>query len=104
MSEDCQSDQDATWLDPTATNPTAYTTFVDDKWLAQRTGFKPPTFRGQRFKRLHDEDHWFDVDPVYIGSKPRYRLSDALAWLKRLGYATKPLSGSPEEEAVADDR
>ena len=64
-------------------DPAAYTTFIGDKWLAERTGMKVPTIRSQRFKRLHGQPHWLDLDPVFIGSKPRYRLSDTLAWLQR---------------------
>ena len=55
--------------------------FVDDHWLAQRIGMKVSTIRSQRFKRRHGLPHWLDLDPVMIGSKPRYRLSMALDWL-----------------------
>ena len=57
------------------------TTFVDDQWIAERIGMKVPTIRSQRFKRRHGLPHWLDLDPVMIGSKPRYRLSMALDWL-----------------------
>jgi hypothetical protein len=42
---------------------------------------KVATIRSQRFKRRHGLDHWLDLDPVMIGAKPRYRRSEALAWL-----------------------
>ena len=58
-------------------------TFVDDAWLAQRVSMSVATIRAQRFKRRHEIPHWLDIDPVMIGSKPRWRLSDAEAWLKR---------------------
>ena len=57
------------------------TTFVDDQWIAERIGMKVSTIRSQRFKRRHGLPHWLDLDPVMIGSKPRYRLSKALDWL-----------------------
>ena len=63
-------------------SPDALTTFVDDHWLAQRIGMKVATIRSQRFKRRHALPHWLDLDPVMIGSKPRYRLSTALNWLQ----------------------
>ncbi len=85
-SNDCDPDEYGQAADPT-------TTFVDDRWPAQQIGMKPGTIRSQRFKRLHGQDHWFDVDPVYIGSKPRYRLYDVLTWLKRQGRTTNT-SGS----------
>ncbi len=63
-------------------SPDPLTTFVDDHWLAQRIGMKVATIRSQRFKRRHGLPHWLDLDPVMIGSKPRYRLSTALNWLQ----------------------
>ncbi len=63
-------------------SPDPLTAFVDDHWLAQRIGMKVATIRSQRFKRRHGLPHWLDLDPVMIGSKPRYRLSTALNWLQ----------------------
>ncbi len=67
------------------------TTFVDDQWIAERIGMKVSTIRSQRFKRRHGLPHWLDLDPVMIGSKPRYRLSSALEWLQGRGQQ-KPVS------------
>ncbi len=67
------------------------TTFVDDQWIAERIGMKVSTIRSQRFKRRHGLPHWLDLDPVMIGSKPRYRLSSALKWLQGRGQQ-KPVS------------
>ena len=67
------------------------TTFVDDQWIAERIGMKVSTIRSQRFKRRHGLPHWLDLDPVMIGSKPRYRLSSALEWLQGRGQL-KPVS------------
>ena len=50
------------------------TTFIDDKWFANRVGMKYSTIRSERFKRRHGLPHWLTIDPVMIGSKPRYRL------------------------------
>jgi len=50
--------------------------FVTDSWLANQLQMAVATIRSQRFKRLHDLDHWLDIAPIYIGSKPRYRRSD----------------------------
>lgn len=57
-------------------------TFVDDQWLADRIGMKIATIRSQRFKRRHGQKHWLELDPVYIGSKPRYRRAEVLEWLR----------------------
>ena len=61
--------------------PTAF--FVGDLWLAERIGMSAATIRAQRFRRRHGLPHWLDLDAVMIGSKPRYKLSEALAWLER---------------------
>jgi hypothetical protein len=55
--------------------------FITDTWLAEQLQMAVATVRSQRFKRLHGEPHWLDIDPIYIGSKPRYRRIDALDWL-----------------------
>lgn len=59
------------------------TIYVDDKWIASRISMKISTIRSQRFKRLHSQDHWLTIDPVYIGNKPRYRLGDIFTWLQK---------------------
>ena len=56
--------------------------FITDAWLAKQLQMAVATIRSQRFKRLHGLDHWLDLAPVYIGSKPRYRRSEALTWLR----------------------
>ena len=70
-----------------AADPT--TAFVDDRWLAQQIGMKPATIRSQRFKRSHGLPHWLDIDHVMIGSKPRYSLAVAFAYLRRLASANE---------------
>jgi hypothetical protein len=56
--------------------------FVTDAWLADQLQMAVATIRSQRFKRLHGHDHWLDIDPIYIGSKPRYRRTEAIEWLQ----------------------
>ena len=75
----------AVLLDPAL----ACTTFVDDRWIAQQIGMKPATIRSQRFKRSHGLPHWLDIDHVMIGSKPRYSLAVAFAYLRRLASANE---------------
>ena len=53
-----------------------------DREVASRLALSPATIRGQRFDRRHGLPHWFTVDPVMIGSAPRYRASDVDAWLE----------------------
>ena len=68
--------------DGTPVEPTLLSEFVTDSWLANQLQMAVATIRSQRFKRLHGLDHWLDIAPVYIGSKPRYRRTDATAWLQ----------------------
>ena len=73
--------------------------FVTDKWIAEQLQMSVATIRSQRFKRRHGDEHWFNLDPVYIGSKPRYRRKDVQAWLENktdLNWSTAPASGSTE--------
>ena len=72
------------------------TIFVDDRWFADRIGMKQSTIRSERFKRRHGLPHWLTVDSVLIGSKPRYRLSDALAWLKGRKAEQMPVGSNAE--------
>lgn len=66
----------------TPVEPTLQSEFVTDTWLAGQLQMAVATIRSQRFKRLHGLDHWLDLAPTYIGSKPRYRRTDAIAWLQ----------------------
>ncbi len=54
---------------------------VDDAYIAKRISMSPGWVRKQRFNRRHGLPHVFDIDPVMIGSAPRYRLEDVLAWI-----------------------
>jgi len=58
------------------------TVIIDDRETAAIIKAKPATIRGQRFKRRKGLDHWFTVDPVMIGSLPRYRKADVLAFVE----------------------
>jgi len=59
--------------------------FITDTWLAEQLQMAVATIRSQRFKRLHGHDHWLDLAPIYIGSRPRYRRSEALDWIRSRG-------------------
>ena len=68
--------------DGTPVKPTVQSEFVTDAWLAEQLQMAVATVRSQRWKRLHGLDHWLDLAPIYIGSKPRYRRSEATKWLQ----------------------
>ncbi len=54
---------------------------VDDAYIAKRLSMSRSFIRKQRFLRRRGLPHVFDIDPVMIGSSPRYRLEDVLAWI-----------------------
>tara|TARA_X000001316_G_C899741_1_gene18383 strand:+ start:107 stop:616 length:510 start_codon:yes stop_codon:yes gene_type:complete len=56
---------------------------LDDKAVAKLLSFSSSWVRQQRFKRRHGEDHAFDVEPIIIGTVPRYRRCDVLDWIER---------------------
>jgi len=60
------------------------TAFVSDLWLAQQLHVARSTIRVQRHLRQNGKPHWLELDPIYIGSIPRYRTQDAMAWLRSL--------------------
>ncbi len=57
------------------------TWFVNDAWIALQLQMKPGTIRAQRYRRNHGQPHWFTIDPVHIGTKPRYIRSDVEQWI-----------------------
>jgi hypothetical protein len=85
MSNISRYDTPSDWVeinpDGSPVKPTLSSEFVTDSWLAEQLQMAVATIRSQRFKRLHGHDHWLDIAPTYIGSRPRYRRSEALAWI-----------------------
>ena len=65
---------------------------IDDAEIARLLSMSRSWVRKQRFLRRRGLSHVFDIDPVMIGSVPRYRLEDVLAWISALGFA----GGRPE--------
>ncbi|HJT43945.1 MAG TPA: hypothetical protein VJ750_10640 [Rhizomicrobium sp.] len=53
---------------------------ITDKDIARRAGFSPEWVRLQRHHRRHGRPHVLDIDPVIVGSKPRYLAEDVNAW------------------------
>ena len=76
--------------DGTPVQPASSSEFVTDNWLAEQLQMAVATIRSQRFKRLHGHDHWLDLAPVYIGSRPRYRRSEALDWIQSRSQSDTP--------------
>ena len=58
---------------------------MKDAEVAHLLAMSQSWVKGQRFKRRHGLTHVFDIDPVMVASKPRYRRAEVLNWLKRRG-------------------
>ena len=54
---------------------------VDDAYIAKRLSISRSWVRKQRFLRRQGRPHFLDIDPVMIGSVPRYRVEDVGAWI-----------------------
>jgi len=54
---------------------------LNDKDIAHCLRVSPEWVRQERFRRRHGKPHCLDMDPVLVGSKPRYLSKDFQAWL-----------------------
>jgi len=66
---------------------------VDDAYIAKRLSMSRSFLRKQRFLRRRGLPHVFDIDPVMIGSSPRYSLEDVDAWIAALGNSGRTARG-----------
>jgi hypothetical protein len=64
------------------------THFINDAGIADLLGMSRSWVRKERFNRRHGLSHFFDVDPIYIGSAPRYRVKDVIHWCKNQGQSS----------------
>ena len=58
--------------------------FFNDRDVARLLGMSPSWIRVQRYYRRHGRDHVLAIDPVMIGSSPRYRRDDVDAIIAHL--------------------
>lgn len=58
--------------------------FLSDKEIAKILGLSAAWCRRQRHLRAKGEKHVLIIDPVYVGTSPRYRSSEVRAWLESL--------------------
>ena len=58
--------------------------FLNDKDIASELCLSCSWVRKQRWLRRHEKEHVFTVDPVMIGSAPRYRNQDVREWIDAL--------------------
>ncbi len=58
--------------------------FMNDKEIAHMLSVSPSWVRKQRHLLNKGEDHIFKVEPIYIGSSPRYSTSAVTKWIGEL--------------------
>ena len=57
------------------------TRLIGDAEIAGLLSISRGWVRKQRYNRRHGLPHVFDIDALMVGSLPRYRLKDVLAWI-----------------------
>lgn len=62
---------------------------IDDRQVSKITSMSISWPRQERFKRRQNHPHVFTIDPIMVGSSPRYRLSDVREWLLSLNSEEK---------------
>jgi predicted DNA-binding transcriptional regulator AlpA len=72
---------------PTQTDQTSPHQLVSDGRVAQLLAMSKSWVRKERFNRRHGLPHTFNLEPIMIGTAPRYRLSDVLNWIQRTSQA-----------------
>ena len=58
--------------------------FLSDRDIAEYLSLTSSWVRKQRWLRRQNESHVLSIDPILIGSTPRYRISDFVEWLGNL--------------------
>lgn len=58
--------------------------FVSDKRIAEMLSVTPSWVRKQRSLRLNKQEHVLTIDPIYVGSSPRYETEEVLKWIHSL--------------------
>lgn len=69
------------------------TKLIDDTAVADALGVSRSWVRKQRFNRRHGLQHTLTVDPVLLGSLPRYRQAEVAGWLASLDSAPNAHGG-----------
>ena len=55
---------------------------LNDCYVARLLGFSRSWMRQQRHRRKNGLNHQFDLDPIWIGTSPRYELADVERWIE----------------------
>ena len=82
-------------------NPIAYedTHLIHDAQIARMLCVSRSWVRKQRFCRRHNLIHVFNIDPVFVGTAPRYRLAEVLTWIESLNPANDNGAANSSEKS-----
>ena len=58
--------------------------FLKDQDIAEALSMSQAWVRKQRHLRRHGLEHVLTIDPVQIGTSPRYRLEEVEQWIESL--------------------
>jgi hypothetical protein len=75
-----------------AAPPSHWAPLLDDVGVARLLRMAPATIRVQRFRRRRNLPHWLRIDPIYVGSRPRYRQTDVAEWMTTIGSEPKAVT------------
>jgi hypothetical protein len=84
------------------------TRLIGDGEIAKLLRMSKSWVRKQRFNRRHGLPHELTIDPIMIGSIPRYAIEEVQAWIEALSTPRKVASGEtrrlvPKIEALAPE-
>ena len=63
--------------------------FLNDSAVAETVCMSPSWVRVQRYKRRKGLPHTLNIDPVMVGSSPRYKIEDVEAFIEGLASANE---------------
>ena len=62
---------------------------ISDHEIANHLSMSKSWVRQQRWLRRHDKPHFLDIDPIMIGTSPRYKAADVDAFIGNLVEVTE---------------
>ena len=68
---------------------------IDDRRVADLFSMSRSWIRQERFRRRHGQSHVLDIDPVLVGTTPRYMCDEIEGLIKRLAEARSTERAKP---------
>jgi hypothetical protein len=73
---------------------------IDDQRLANILSMAPATIRVQRHLRRQKRHHWLTIDPIYVGTRPRYLPDSVADFLRSLVRRDRRTNNSDRSETL----